>query len=112
MLDDVDVAGAQRDLGFQVRVLPGQHVACALELEVRADARCQHHRADGLGHVVHGAGAQALLLVDRFDLGRDEDHRDGGRQRIGHQVPQHLHAVHARHHHVQQDEAGLRDHRR
>ena len=82
-------------------------IVVALELEVQPDARAQHLLVDRLVDKVHGPAGQRQRLAGRRGVGRHEDHRDVARQdtlleRCAHRV-----AVHARHHHVEQDQVGF-----
>ena len=56
--------------------------------------------------VVYRTDLKAQLLVAFFDLRRQEDHGDVRRFRILFQPPADLITVHARHHHIEQDEIG------
>ena len=57
--------------------------------------------------IVDGADLKSVLLVDRVGLRGEEDHRNIAGDGIGLQAPADLIAVHARHHHVEQDEVRL-----
>jgi hypothetical protein len=56
-------------------------------------------------HVVVGPEVEAQDLVDLLVLGGEDDHRQVGALA---QPPQHLHAVHSRHLHVEDGEVGRR----
>src|SRR5512147_3122807 len=57
--------------------------------------------------IVDSADLKSILLVDGVGLSGEEDHRDVAGHRIGLQPAADLIAVHARHHHVEQDQIWL-----
>ena len=79
-------------------------IAEALLLQARADARAEQHRVEGLRQVVLRAELDAphhaVHLVER------RDHQDGQlpQRRVALELPEHLVAVDAGHHDVEQDQ--------
>src|SRR4029079_18760054 len=57
--------------------------------------------------VVDGANLKSVLLVQRVSLGGEEDHRNIAGDWIGLEAAANLIAIHARPHHVEQDEVRL-----
>ena len=86
----------------QARVVALQLAQQAADAQVRVHARQQFGQAHRLGDVVDAAGGEAGagIVAARGDED-DGDRRQRGR---GLQPPAHLEAVHARHHHVEQDQ--------
>ena len=88
----------RREAAHQLLLL----VAQPLLLEARADARLQQHRIDRLVQVVLGAELDAAHdVVDAFER-RGDDDRQVAQLQVGHQLLEHLEAVHLRHLHVEQ----------
>jgi hypothetical protein len=82
----------------------------ALEMlprQVRGNARQHLLALDRLGDVVDGAELEARDLVGNFAPRRKKDH--GGVTRVGVRLDDaaHLEAVHARHHHVEEDQVRI-----
>jgi hypothetical protein len=96
------------DFRLQPLILRSQAAARLSQFQMRADARQRHGGRDRLGQVIHRTKAEAALLIGGVIERRDEDDRDIPRQGVLAQFAQHLVAVHARHHHIEQDEVGLR----
>src|SRR6185436_18736218 len=77
-------------------------------LAQRRDLREQLGRLDRLHHVVLGPLAHPPDLVGLLSLGAADDDRDVLGRFVGRQRARRLEAVLARHHHVHEDEVGLR----
>jgi hypothetical protein len=92
-----EVGYAQHTLAGLVRRRAAQH---------RVHAREQFLDAERLDDVVVGSGAQPADAVVRGVPRRQEDDRDLGTRRP--EVLQHAEAVHARHHHVKDNEIRIR----
>jgi hypothetical protein len=71
----------------------------------RPQPRGQLGEGEGLGQVVVGAGVQALHPVLHRVTGREHEHRSP--DPVGAQAPADLEAVHARQHHVEDDDVVL-----
>ena len=108
VLDQQVFAHAAGHFALQPFVLVGQAVAGVLEFEVGTYPRQHDGRLDRLGDVVHGPQFEPVFFVLSAVHSGDEDHRDVVGRRVGAQLPQDLVAIHARHHHVKQDEVGAR----
>ena len=104
----------------QTRRRPGDHAHAAagglavakfvdhhLQAGQAAHAREQHHVVDGLSEEFVGAGLKARDTVAAAVQGGDQHHRHVPGLRIVLQPAADLKAVHAGHHHVQQDDVGL-----
>ena len=85
----------------------GRQLVHAHEREVGFHARTHHGGAEGLGDVVHAAHVETMGFVGHIVQGGDENHRNGARGGIGLERAAHGVAVHAGHHHVEQDQFGL-----
>jgi hypothetical protein len=106
VLDQLVLAQAPLHLGFQEGVLIPEQIAGAFEFQLGAHPGEHDGRLERLGDVVDGAQSEAPLLVARGIHGGDEDHGNVAGKRIDAQVLEHLEAIHARHHDVEQDQVG------
>ncbi len=97
---------APRDFGLKPRVLVFHQHARLLCLQLGLHPCQHHHRLDRFGDVVAGTQAQAALLLVGIGQRREKDHRNGARERVGAQLIEHVVAVHARHHDVEQNQVG------
>ena len=68
--------------------------------------RQQFGQHDGLFHIVHAAGRQAIEHIFGFSQPGHEDHRHGCQCRIGLDAPRRLEPVDARHHRIHQHQIG------
>ena len=73
---------------------------------MRAHPRPHYRGADGFGQVVHTAGGKAFDLIGNIVQGRDKNHGHGGRLRLGLERAADRVAIHARHHHIEQNQIG------
>ena len=106
LLGQVVLGHAPGHLGFEPGVLVAHAVAGPLGLELGAHPR-QHHRGlDGFGDVVEGPQLEPALLVAGIGQRGDEHHRDVAGDGVVSELCQHRIAVHAGHHHVEQDQVG------
>src|SRR6516164_2865131 len=71
-------------------------------MQPQADQRQQLVRVDGFGHVIGGAGLEALLTVALHRLGRERDDRQQAELVVAADAPHGLVAIHLRHHDVHQ----------
>ncbi len=109
VLHELVFAHALRDFVFERHVAVAHAVARLLELDVRAYARPHDRRAHRLRHVIDGAELEAAGLV--FGAVHRGDEHDGYVVAVLRRAkaPQHLVAVHARHHDVEQDQIRVRN---
>ncbi len=100
------LAGARLHQLLQVLAVQLQLARLALQLQLQPHARAHHLVVEGLVDEIDRPGVQRLRLALGVGLGGDED--DGQLARGGPpaQLGQHLVAVHAGHHHVQQHQVG------
>src|SRR5665648_216909 len=75
-----------------------------LERQLRLDPSKHDRSRERLVDVIDGADLETLLLVDRVSFRREEDDGDFSRLGIRLEPAANLVAVHARHHHVEQDQ--------
>jgi hypothetical protein len=108
VLDGLGLLRALFDFLLQKGVLVAQEVRGPLEGELRLDPRQHDCRADRFGDVIHGAEAEASLLVLGGRFGGEEDDRNAACRRIRLQLPADFVTVHARHHDVEQDQLRMR----
>ena len=94
------------DFGFERGVLVAHPLARPLGFELGAHPGQHHGGPQRLGDVVGGAKQQAAFLVRGTGQRREKGDRDVARGRVGAQPGQYRVAVHARHHHVEQDQVG------
>ena len=102
-----DVLG-QAALVHQPLVLLRQLAPRLGQGHMAADAGAHDGGTDRAADEIHGPQGQAPNLVADGGHGGDEDHGNGGGGRIGLEPVQHLVAVHARHHDVEQDQVRRR----
>ncbi|MNV37671.1 hypothetical protein D3C71_1292000 [compost metagenome] len=100
-------ARAVGHLLLQKVVVVGEQIPRSLELQVVAHARHGDGGVDGLGDVVHCAQLQPHRFVVGGAHGGEENHRNVFGLGVELQAPQHLVAIHVRHHDVEQDQVGL-----
>ncbi|MNP63104.1 hypothetical protein D3C76_1584620 [compost metagenome] len=81
-----------------------QTIPGLLGLQLGAHARLDDDRLDGFGDVVDGPERQAELLALGIGKGGKQYHGNAVGVGVGAQMLENLIAVHAGHHHVQQDE--------
>ena len=84
---------------------PFQAVAGELEADVGVDPRQQFFGQERLGDVIDHAGVERAQQQVAVVGGGDEHHRHAQR-RVGAQRVHDFETVHARHHHVEQDQVG------
>ena len=77
-----------------------------LQPDQRAHPREQRNVVDRLGQEIVGAGLEAAQPVGDVGQGGDHDDRNVGGAPVGLQLAADFEAVHARHHHVEQDDVG------
>src|SRR5262249_10234205 len=82
-------------LGFDQRLL---------QCELRPYPGKNDRTRERLMNVIYGADVEALLLVDLVGLGGEKDDGNITRRRVVLELAADLIAVHARHHHVEQDQ--------
>src|SRR5215467_7040829 len=78
-----------------------------LQRELRPHPGKNDGARERLVYVIHGTDIEALLLVDLVDLGGKKDDGNVARSRVVLELAADLIAVHARHHHVEQDQVWL-----
>src|SRR5215469_13821516 len=78
-----------------------------LQCELRPYPGKNDGARERLVYVIHGTDTEALLLVDLVDLGGKKDDGNVARPRVVLELAADLIAVHARHHHVEQDQVWL-----
>ena len=106
LLGEIIFGHAPRDFPFQVNILVFQQIGTVFDLQLGTHPRQHDRRGDWLGDVVGSTELQApFLIADRCQR-RQEDDRNVGRQRVVAQAGQYLVAVHAGHHHVEEDQLG------
>ncbi len=81
-----------------------QLVGHGLEADEAADPAEQGHVVDGFGQEIVSTRIEALQPVRRLIEGGDHHHGNMGRDRVALDPAADLEPVHARHHHVQQDD--------
>ena len=104
ILNSRDLTRAPADLGGQVVVFVAHEVSRGFEAEVCAHPGQHNGRADWLGDVVSCAELQAQYLIGYIAFGGHEDHRNIPASGRSLDAPQHLVAVQAGHHDVQQNQ--------
>ena len=122
LVDMVEKAGFAKDGHAWVREVSertmdalrarGEAVATELTQDVpELDQKITFYKKDGSVLTTVGMSTRVLFLLAAAERG-DADHRDVARGRVGAQALHHLVAIHAGHHHVEQDQIGLRAHAR
>ncbi|MOA34606.1 hypothetical protein D3C78_1559900 [compost metagenome] len=108
LLDQIVFGHPASDLGLQGRILIVQTIPGLLGLQLGAYPRLDDDGLDGLGDVVGGPEGQALLFALRIGEGGEQYHWDAVGVGVGAKLLEYLVAVHAGHHHIQQNEIGFR----
>jgi len=104
ILDHGHFPGAALHLFFQVGVLVPEKVPGGLQGQVVFYPGEDDGGADGLGDVIHGPQVQAPLFVFRRRLGGEEDDGDVPAAGVQMELAGHFKAVHAGHHHVEENQ--------